>query len=159
MTGWLSRARSAEPTAPAGGMSWKSYFDNLAPVVRAELSRGNRVLHRGQWLAVADAYGRGETEYQLDLHYTLDVTALEAEFELPSTIRIDQGRLIREGASNAVIDGKHEPDEQRRAAVTLWWQQWEAGPRARTRLEPTSTGPATLPTPATAGGPATAEDE
>lgn len=144
--GWLSSRRGAGPDGTT--RPWQTFFDNLAPVIESELARGNEVLHHGEWTRISNAYGRGETEYRLDLRYPLDTAAVEAEFELPPEIHLREGSLIRDGASNAVITGKSTSDERREAAVRAWWQRWRAGSQTRVTLAPVSSGVAVVPGPA-----------
>jgi hypothetical protein len=146
---WSLRGRRAADTgATGGGRRWETYLDNLAPVVEAELGRGNEVTNHGEWQEVHNAYGRGELEHRLVLRYPLDVAAVEAEFELAPNMHLQGTSLVRTGPSNAVITSDARPDrpadEQRQAAVAAWWQRWENGPRHRRLLAPSSSGTATV---------------
>lgn len=116
-------------TTPA--RDWRTMNDNLAPIVTAELSRGNALLPPGGWQEVVTPDGRGEREWRLELRFALDTEAVEAEFALPDGMYTRAGALVWGQLQYHLIVGEQVADEQRQAAVADWWARWRAagGPR------------------------------
>lgn len=114
---------------------WQVFDDNVAPIVQAELDRGNELLPPYGWQEVVDGNGRDRV-YELHLRYTLDTEAVEAEFALPEHMRFRAGALVWAQAQYHSISGDQPWDAAREAAVRAWWQRWESSGRPRTAIEP-----------------------
>jgi hypothetical protein len=131
-------------SAPSTARDWRTFDDNLAPIVAAELDRGNTLLPPQGWQQVVAPDGRGEREWRLRLRFPLDTDAIDAEFVLPENVYARAGALVWGQVQYHVIYGEHATTAERVSALADWWQRWRAAGSPRTVIAalPASSVPA-----------------
>ena len=128
----LAAVRAAFATK-ADERPWRTYVPSLAPVVEAELGRGNSVVSGWRRIGIRNPHDAVHDE--LELRFPIDDAAVRAEFELPPGVWATDGRA-GSVPEYAVLKGSHPPTAERAAALEKWWSDWNAAPRDPIPLPP-----------------------